>query len=51
MAATDRTRRALFVINAELHPIAVAEIEFRQVAVKVLLAAMLVDSDHAFLEE
>lgn len=42
---------ARVVINPELDAVAVAEIVFRKISVKMLLAAMLVNSDHAALED
>ena len=42
---------ALHVIYAEPNAIAIAEIELRQIAVQMLLAAMLVDALHAALED
>jgi hypothetical protein len=38
------------IVNAKLLAIGIAEIEFGKIAVKVLLAAMLVNSDHATFE-
>lgn len=42
---------ALAIGDAKSGAAIVAEIKFRQVAVQVSLAAMLVDSDHAALED
>lgn len=49
--ATDRAIGALAVVNPELGAVAVAEIELCQIAVQVLLGAMLVDALHAALED
>ena len=38
-------------VNPELDAIRIAEIEFGKVAVKVLFAAVLVDANHAALED
>src|SRR5260370_27722164 len=37
---------SLYIIHTQPHAVAVAKIEFRQIAVQVLLAAMLVDALH-----
>src|SRR6266540_137897 len=47
---TDRTFSALYIITAERNAIAVAEIEFRQVPMQVLLFAVLVHAFHAALK-
>ena len=46
----SNARSARPVINAEFDPIGVAEIELGKIAVKVFLAAMLVDAHHAAFE-
>ena len=43
-------RSSLHVIYAEPNAIAIAEIKFRQIAVQMLLTAMLVDAFHAALK-
>ena len=48
--ALKREIGARYVIYAELGAIGIAEIKFREVAVKVALAAMLIDALHAALE-
>ncbi len=51
--ADDSTQRpicTLFVIDTPRHAVGIAEIELRQIAVQVLLAAMLVHALHAALE-
>ncbi len=47
----ERALSASSVIIAGLDPVRVAEIELSQISVKVLLPAMLVDADHAALED
>jgi hypothetical protein len=45
------TIRALDIIASQLDPVVVAEIKLSHVAVKVTLAAMLIDAGHAALED
>ncbi len=45
--AFHRTRGALTVIYAQLGTVAIAEIKFREIAVQMLFAAMLVNAVHA----
>jgi hypothetical protein len=47
---SDRSLSALGVVNAQPDAIAVAEIEFAQVAMQVLLGAVLIDAFHAAFE-
>lgn len=47
----QRPSGTLAVLTAKLRAVAVAEIELRKIAVKVLLAAMLIDALHAALED
>src|SRR4051812_28679136 len=49
--AQQRRVSASRVVNAERHAVVVAELELREVAVKVLLTAVLVDTLHAALED
>jgi hypothetical protein len=49
--ALQRSFGAFHVIYAETHAVAIAEIKFREIAVQMFLAAMLVDADHAALED
>ena len=49
--AEQRAFGASSVVNAEFDAIGVAEIELGEIAVKVLFAAMLIDADHAALED
>src|SRR4051794_36929530 len=42
---------AFCIVYAQPHPIGIAEIELREIAVQMLLAAMLVNPDHAALED
>ena len=49
--ATDRTFGALLIIDAEPNAVVIAEIELRQITVKVLLRTVLVDALHAALED
>src|SRR5258705_5517913 len=44
--AFDRTFGAFYVIYAQPNAIAIAEVVFREIAVQVLFAAMLVDALH-----
>jgi len=46
----DRAAGALGIVNPELDPVAVPEIELSEIAVKVPLRAMLIDADHAALK-
>ena len=50
----DRTPQreigACHIIYAEPHPIGIAEVEFREVPVQMLLCAMLIDAFHATFE-
>jgi hypothetical protein len=46
----DRASGALGIVNSELDAVRVAEIELSEVAVKVSLAAMLIDARHTALE-
>jgi hypothetical protein len=39
------------IVNAQLDPIRIAEIEFVQVRLQMVLAAMLVNANHATLED
>ena len=48
--AEQRAVGALDVVDAEPNAIGVPEIKLGQIAVKMLLAAMLIDADHAALE-
>jgi hypothetical protein len=50
VAALDRTIRALRVVNALGNTVRIAKIKFRDVAVQVLLAAVLINAFHATLE-
>jgi hypothetical protein len=50
VAALNRADGALCVVNAELSAVRVAEIELGEVAVKVTLAAVLINAFHATLE-
>jgi len=43
--------RAHVIGHAQLGAVRIAKIEFRKIAVEMLLAAMLVRSDHAALED
>lgn len=43
--------RALLVVDAEADAVVVAEIEFRDVAVRMVLAAVLIDALHSALED
>jgi len=47
----DRQHRALGIVNPQFGAVAVPEAEFIQVALEVLLAAVLVNPDHAALED
>src|ERR1700681_1766461 len=47
----ERALGALHIVHAEPHAVAIPEIEFRQVAVQVLLGAMLIHALHATLED
>lgn len=47
----DDLSRTHLVIDPEFNAIRIAKIKFGEIAVKVLLAAMLVNSDHATLED
>ena len=49
--AFQRAFGAGHVVNAQLHPVAVAEIEFREITVKVLLLAVLVNALHPAFED
>ena len=49
--ALNGARGTLYVIYAQPDAVAIAEIELRQIAVQMLLAAMLVDALHAALED
>ena len=46
-----RVARALLILNAKLRTVAVAKIKLRDVAMKMLFAAMLVDTLHSALED
>src|SRR6202051_995213 len=50
-SALNRAGGALNVIYAEPNAVAISEIELRQIAVQMLLLAMLVDAFHAALED
>jgi hypothetical protein len=50
LAALDRGDRALGILYAKRRAAIVAEIKFREVAVQMLLIAMLVDAANAALE-
>jgi hypothetical protein len=41
----------VLIVNAKRNAVAVAEIKLRQIAVQMLLSAMLVDALHAALED
>jgi len=47
----DRTGCALFIVNAKLDAVAVAEIELGEIAVKVLLATVLINAVHSALKD
>ena len=49
--ADGRAGCPLGVADSELHPVAIPKIELGKVAVQVLLAAVLIDSLHAALED
>ena len=49
--ALKRVRRALRILDAKPRTVVVAKIKLRDVAVQMLLAAMLVDALHAALED
>src|SRR6266702_1034881 len=49
--ALESATGPLHVIYAQANAIAIAEIEFCEIAVQMLFAAMLVDADHATLED
>jgi hypothetical protein len=49
--AFDRPFGALHVVYAKPHAVRISKIELRQIAVQVLLAAMLIDSLHATFED
>ena len=48
--ALDRKRRTFAIVNAESRAGVVTEIEFREIAMQMLLAAMLVSAAHTALE-
>src|ERR1700730_11292070 len=48
--ALQRAFGALCIVNAKLHAVVIAKIELGDVAMQMLLAAMLVDAFHAALE-
>jgi hypothetical protein len=48
---TKRRLSATHVVDAQRHPVIVAEIEFRQIPVQVLLAGVLVNALHSTLED
>jgi hypothetical protein len=50
-SSLDRATGALGIVNPELDAVRIAEIEFGEVAMQVLPTAMLVDADHAALED
>ena len=45
--ARYRFHRALGIVRAECGAVAIAEVELRQIAVQVMLSAMLVDTAHS----
>ena len=47
----ERSTGALGIVNSELDPVAVPEIELDEIAVKVPLRAMLIDADHPAFED
>src|SRR5579872_3903845 len=49
--ALDRQRSALRVLNSKSRAVGIAEIKFVQIALQMLLPAMLVDALHAALED
>ena len=49
--AFNCTPGALYVIYAEPNAIAIAEVKFREIAVRMLFLAMLIDALHAALED
>ena len=49
-SSLDRAAGALGVVNPELDAVRIAEIELREVAVQMLFAAVLINADHAALE-
>jgi len=51
LGSRDAASSALFVVDAELSPVVPAEIELREVTVEVLGVHLLVDADHAALED
>src|ERR1700686_1899181 len=51
LCAADGKRRALHVVNPTLLPVAIAEIEFGQIAMQVRLADVLIDAVHATLKD
>ena len=51
LRAFDRGLGAVHVVNSKRDPIVVAEVKFREIAVQVVLAAMLVDALHSALED
>src|SRR6516162_1517491 len=49
--AAQRPVRALLIVNAETDSVAVAEIEFGEIAMKVLLADVLIDAINSALQD
>ena len=47
----QRTLGASYVVYVKGYPLIIPEIELREIAVKVLLAAVLVDAAHPSLED
>lgn len=50
-SSLDREAGALGIIDPELDAVGIAEIELGEIAVKVLLAAMLIDASHSAFED
>lgn len=49
--AIQGDRNASGVVNTEAHVVAMAEVELRQIAMKMALAAMLIDAFHPAIED
>ncbi len=49
--AEQRAIGARYIVDAQLDPVGVAEVEFGQITMKVALGTMLVHADHAALED